>query len=140
MNKYILTLLLTSCVPPIKDPSPTQLEAPSAPLSQDTAEGSVYGVDWFCAQKEINDALVWIDCVFKNNNTNTTVYNFCIEAAFFKESNGIIVAGKRLCESIIAPGEIKTGYVAFTKELRKKLNVCGPMLERCVMLAPFSQQ
>lgn len=139
---WMLPLSLACCAPNI--PPPSTLENPP-PCPVQISSGYSAPFHWRCEQKEINSALVWIECNFKSEQIPAS-RNVCIKVGYFedperfdtqstKKNGGELISESRaVCAGTLTNGE-STGYIAFTKENRTKLNVCGPQLQSCVMLA-----
>jgi hypothetical protein len=139
---WILPLVLIGCASaPAHHHSILPQDKPITVVPQQIASGFSSPFIWRCEQQEVNPALVWIECNFKNlsnpDPTNPWISAPpCIDVGYYEEKTGkLVVASRKLCAGFLSCGEEKQLYVAFRNEDRAKLNQkCGPTLSECVML------
>jgi hypothetical protein len=88
--------------------------------------GRTNNISWNCEQKEVNDALVWIECKFYTYDSNH-LNNVCISLSYNS------IAHTPICSGMLSENKpTTTKYVAFTKDQRKQLNdICGIDLRKC---------
>jgi hypothetical protein len=127
-----LLILLSCAAAPIP---PISIEKP-APIPVQIASGFDDQISWRCEQQEINPALVWVSCEFKNTSKDILrAASTCINVSYYEEANTTLVAYKSVCSGVLVPGDAAMGYVAFTQKERRKLDTCGEMMNGCVLLA-----
>jgi hypothetical protein len=123
-------LSLTGCVmdigyTPVAKPTPAEL-----PLGTKVVASGVTStnISWKCVQEDVNENLVWLDCLFHNNNSVVKVENEgCIQLSYLTGVTQELVAKSRVvCSGPMPYGSDTDNHVAFQKQPRKELlAICG---------------
>ena len=97
---------------------------------------SFQDMTWVCEETDVNDALVWVRCEFRNNSP--PIKNVCIKVIYSTRpgptTSTIVAESRDICSGPLWAGGTNENYAAFFKENRKLLaQTCGPNLEKCFM-------
>jgi hypothetical protein len=127
--KYLLfALLLIGC----SSTPPKIYTVQENPIPVIIARGIDKNVTWTCEVEELNQKLVWIPCVFHNEQDKGS--SSCVKVTFYDNvALKPVVESRKVCSGLLAPDENKTNYAAFIKEKRETLQHCGELLNLCVM-------
>ena len=147
MKYFLLAILaMVGCGGSIYNSTPFSL--PEPPSSNQTVIGFNDNTDlsFSCLQSEVTPALVWDECNFHNFST-TASKAMCIQVSYnlmIPVAPVLVEVGKSqtVCSGLVAPGDTKTSYVAFTfKNGRQELEkYCGPNMIQCKMAAQEVKQ
>ena len=128
MIKYILSLvLLTGCATAtVAAPTPAEIPHEVPRLSQVMVNGVLVS----CNQQEVNSALVWHECHFENHSV--AIHDVCVRLQYNDKRLNALALSRPICSGPLLTGEMKVRYLAFYKENRRHLDVCGSDLTQCI--------
>ncbi len=127
---FILFLFLIACV----DENRPVLWSEKTSMPGAVSWGTFQSVDWYCAQTEMSDKLVWVVCSF-HNISQVKKDSTCIEIVYglqmpWRE----VMRSRKLCSGDLESSAKSENYAAFIKKQREVLGEkCGKQLERCYM-------
>lgn len=126
----LISLLLVGCSLDMGHPPAMVPSASERPLATKVVASGVSSnnIDWKCVQKDVNENLVWLDCMFHNNNVDvSSEQETCIQLSYYTGVSKELVAKSRVvCSGPMSAESNTDNHVAFQRQPRKELLViCG---------------